>query len=76
MSGIILFRIKGQSSNEKITLLKKLLTLYGDKIARHFTVMLQKQYRLKKCFKHEDGRGIYYINRGRLTYFAVRIRPH
>ncbi len=44
-SGIILFRIKGQSSYAKIILLKKLLMLYGDKIARHFTVVTKNKFR-------------------------------
>lgn len=44
-AGIILFRIKGQNVGEKIKSLKKLLTFYKDKIARHFVVVTKGKIR-------------------------------
>ena len=38
-SGIILFRIKGQDSKEKVKLLKKLLVSHDNKLMNHFTVI-------------------------------------
>ncbi len=44
-SGIILFRIKGQDTKEKVKLLKKLLTSHGNKIVKHFTVITKHKFR-------------------------------
>lgn len=44
-SGIILFRIKGQDSKEKVKLLKKLLVSHGDKLMNHFTVITRRKFR-------------------------------
>jgi predicted nuclease of predicted toxin-antitoxin system len=44
-AGIILFRIKGQDVREKVKSLKKLLTFYKDKIARHFVVVTKEKIR-------------------------------
>ena len=44
-SGIILFRIKGQDSKEKVKLLKKLLASHGDKVMKYFTVITKKKFR-------------------------------
>ena len=43
--GIILFRIRGQNSFEKITLLEKLLNNYSDKITNHFVVVTKEKFR-------------------------------
>lgn len=44
-SGIILFRIKGQDTKEKVKLLNKLLISHGNKIVRHFTVITKQEFR-------------------------------
>lgn len=43
--GIILMRVKGQNSSEKIILLDKLLENYLDKIANHFVVITNSKFR-------------------------------
>lgn len=43
--GIILFRVKGQNSLEKITLLEKLLDKYADKITNHFVIITKEKFR-------------------------------
>ena len=43
--GIILLRVKGQNSSEKIILLDKLLENYLDKIANHFVVLTKTKFR-------------------------------
>jgi predicted nuclease of predicted toxin-antitoxin system len=43
--GIILMRVKGQNSSEKIILLDKLLENYLDKIANHFVVLTNTKFR-------------------------------
>ncbi len=43
--GIILLRVKGQKSAEKIVVLDKLLENYQDKIANHFVVLTKTKFR-------------------------------
>ncbi len=43
--GIILLRVKGQNSSEKIILLEKLLENYSDKIINHFVILTKKKFR-------------------------------
>lgn len=43
--GIILMRVKGQNSAEKIVVLDKLLENYQDKIANHFVVLTKTKFR-------------------------------
>lgn len=43
--GIILLRIKGQNTSEKIILIEKLLDRYPDKITNHFVVVTKKKFR-------------------------------
>jgi predicted nuclease of predicted toxin-antitoxin system len=43
--GIILLRVDGQNSSEKIILLEKLLENYLDKIANHFVVLTKTKFR-------------------------------
>ncbi len=43
--GIILLRVTGQNSSEKIILLKELLENYMDKITNHFVVLTKKKLR-------------------------------
>ena len=43
--GIILLRVKGQNSAEKIVVLDKLLENYQDKIANHFVVYTKTKFR-------------------------------
>jgi len=43
--GIILMRVNGQNSSEKIILLEKLLENYLDKIANHFVVLTKTKFR-------------------------------
>ncbi|MEK6699750.1 MAG: DUF5615 family PIN-like protein [Nitrospirota bacterium] len=45
-AGIILFRVKGQSSQDKVKLIKKVLGNYGDKLFNHFTVITKKKIRI------------------------------
>ncbi len=44
-SGIVLFRIKGQSANVKRGLFKKLLATHKDKIAKYFVVINKNRFR-------------------------------
>lgn len=43
--GIILLRIKGQNTSDKIMLIEKLLDRYPDKITSHFVVVTGKKFR-------------------------------
>ncbi len=43
--GIILMRVNGQNSSDKIILLNKLLEKYLDKIANHFVVLTKTKFR-------------------------------
>lgn len=43
--GVILLRIKGQNSSEKIILIEKLLDKYPDKIADHFVIVTKEKFR-------------------------------
>jgi predicted nuclease of predicted toxin-antitoxin system len=43
--GIILLRVKGQNSSEKIILVEKLLDKYSDKITNHLVVVTKKKFR-------------------------------
>ncbi len=43
--GVILLRIKGQNSSEKIILIEKLLDKYPDKIADHFVIVTKEKIR-------------------------------
>ena len=43
--GIVLFRIKGQNSLQKVELLKKLLIQYQEKIENHFVVITEKRFK-------------------------------
>ena len=44
-TGIILFRIKGEETNLKALLIRKLLMGYQEKVAKHFTVITRKKFR-------------------------------
>jgi predicted nuclease of predicted toxin-antitoxin system len=44
--GTILFRIKGQKSQEKVRLLKKLLMGYRDKLLNHYVVITRLKIRI------------------------------
>jgi len=44
--GTILFRIKGQNSQEKVRLLKKLLMGYRDKLLNHYVVITRLKIRI------------------------------
>lgn len=44
-SGIILFRVKGQRSEDKVELMKKLLRYYLDKLFKHFVIITEKKIR-------------------------------
>jgi len=44
-SGIILFRLKGQSVVEKIRLLDELLRVHQERLVSHFVVMTKKKIR-------------------------------
>ena len=43
--GIILFRCKGENSQEKSKLIRKLLMGYREKIERHFVVVTNRKFR-------------------------------
>lgn len=45
-SGILLFRVKGQVSEEKVRLLEKVLERHGDRLSNHFTVIGTKKIRI------------------------------
>ena len=44
-SGIVLFRIKGQDTREKIKLLKKVLISHKARITKHFVVIAKEKVR-------------------------------
>ncbi len=44
-AGTILIRIKGQKTEDKIKLFKKLMQNYSDKLLNHFTVITKKKIR-------------------------------
>lgn len=44
-SGIVLFRIKGQDTREKIKLLTKVLVSHKDRISKHFVVITKEKFR-------------------------------
>ena len=44
-SGIVLFRIKGQDTMEKLKLLRKLLISHKDRISKHFVVITKEKIR-------------------------------
>lgn len=44
-SGIILLRVKGQETIKKISLIKKLLENYQDKLLNHFVVITERKIR-------------------------------
>ncbi len=44
--GIILFRVKGQSTKEKVKLIRKLLMSYPEKVSRHFVVLTKNKIRI------------------------------
>jgi len=46
-AGIILFRVKGQDTKEKIKLFKKLLETHKDKLGKHFVVVTNEKFRFK-----------------------------
>jgi predicted nuclease of predicted toxin-antitoxin system len=45
-AGTILFRVKGQKSQEKIKLMKKLLMGYRDKLLNHYVVITTAKIRI------------------------------
>jgi predicted nuclease of predicted toxin-antitoxin system len=45
-AGTILFRVKGQKSQEKIKLMKKLLMGYRDKLLNHYVVITKAKIRI------------------------------
>ncbi|MBI5183224.1 MAG: DUF5615 family PIN-like protein [Nitrospinae bacterium] len=44
-TGIILIRIKGQKTEDKVKLFKKLIKNYSNKLLNHFTVITKKKIR-------------------------------
>jgi len=44
-AGIILFRVKGQNSRDKVSLLQKLLLAHRNRLKGHFTVVTRKKIR-------------------------------
>jgi len=44
-SGLILLRVKGQRAHDKVKLVKNLLHNYSNKLAKHFTVITEKNFR-------------------------------
>jgi len=44
--GTVLFRVKGQKSEEKIKLMKKLLMGYRDKLLNHYVVITKLKIRI------------------------------
>ena len=44
--GIILFRVKGQNSDDKVKLMEKVLENHYDKLLNHFTVITLKKFRI------------------------------
>jgi len=45
-AGTILFRVKGQKSQDKVRLFKKLLMGYRDKLSRHHIVLTRDKIRI------------------------------
>jgi predicted nuclease of predicted toxin-antitoxin system len=45
-TGIILLRVKGQNTGDKVALIKKLLRHHQDKLAKHFTVVTMNKIRI------------------------------
>jgi predicted nuclease of predicted toxin-antitoxin system len=45
-AGIILFRVRGQNTEDKLVLIKKLLHGYQSKLAKHFTVVTMNKIRI------------------------------
>jgi len=45
-AGAILFRVKGQKSQDKIKLMKKLLMGYRDKLLNHYVVITKLKIRI------------------------------
>ena len=44
-TGVILFRVKGQRTQDKVKLMRKLLEKYGDKLLSHFVVATRNKFR-------------------------------
>lgn len=44
-SGIVLFRIKGQDTMEKLKLFRKVLIFHNDRISKHFVVISKEKIR-------------------------------
>lgn len=44
-SGLILFRVRGQQAPDKVKLVKTLVHNYSNKLAKHFTVITEKNFR-------------------------------
>ena len=44
-TGIVLFRVKGQNSRDKVRLLQKLLLTHGNRLKGYFTVVTRKKIR-------------------------------
>jgi predicted nuclease of predicted toxin-antitoxin system len=44
-TGIILFRVKGESAKDKVRLLQKLLLAHGNRLRGYFTVVTRKKIR-------------------------------
>jgi predicted nuclease of predicted toxin-antitoxin system len=44
-AGIVLFRVKGQNSRDKVRLLRKLLLAHGNRLRGYFTVVTRKKVR-------------------------------
>ena len=45
-TGIILFRVKGQKAEEKVSLIKYLLENFGEKILNHYIVITEEKIRV------------------------------
>jgi predicted nuclease of predicted toxin-antitoxin system len=44
-TGVILFRVKGQRTRDKVKLIRKLLERYGTKLLCHFVVATKNKFR-------------------------------
>lgn len=68
-SGIVLFRIKGQDTREKIKLLTKVLVSHKDRISKHFVVITKEKFRFTPisyfCRRCQRGKKIIKKNRNK-----------
>ena len=51
--GILLFRLSGESTENKIRILKQILTEYGERLGDSFTVVTVNKVRIKKMSEEQ-----------------------